>query len=125
MLFFFLWQVPHSWLLLGIHTRDYAKAGFPTLSKTFTNSQLGRMTFTWTAAAACAAMLFPMLGMFNHILSLVFLVAAAGWLGWHALPLIKKANCTGPGTGFSPHFRNINRYALAIMAILIIDHGIF
>jgi protoheme IX farnesyltransferase len=124
MLFFYLWQVPHFWLLLGTHSRDYVKAGFPSLSHVFTTCQLGRITFTWMLAAACAVMLFPLLGMFNHSISPVFLVIVTIWLGLHALPLVKRRFALPVEPVFRRAFRDINIFALLIMVILIIDHGV-
>lgn len=124
MLFFYLWQVPHFWLLLGTHARDYVKAGFPSLSYVFTPCQLRRITFTWMLAAACSVMLFPLLGMFNHSISLVFLVAAIIWLGLNALPLVKRRFALSNEPVFRRVFRDINIFALLIMVILIIDHGV-
>ena len=124
MLFFYLWQVPHFWLLLGTHSRDYVKAGFPSLSQVFNRCQLARITFTWVLATACAVMLFPLLGMFNHSISVVFLAAAAVWLGWHALPLVKRRLSLSIEPVFRKAFRDINIFALLIMVILIIDHGV-
>jgi protoheme IX farnesyltransferase len=124
MLFFYLWQVPHFWLLLGTHSRDYVKAGFPSLSNVFTTCQLGRITFTWVLATGCAVMLFPLLDMFNHSISLVFLAAVTIWLGLHALPLIKRRFALSIEPAFRRTFRDINIFALLIMIILIIDHGV-
>jgi protoheme IX farnesyltransferase len=124
MLFFYLWQVPHFWLLLGTHASDYVKAGFPSLSHVFTSCQLGRITFTWMLAAACAVMLFPLLGMFNHSISLVFLVALIIWLGLNALPLVKRRFVVSTEPVLRRAFRDINLFALLIMVILIIDHGV-
>jgi protoheme IX farnesyltransferase len=124
MLFFYLWQVPHFWLLLGTHSRDYVKAGFPSLSHVFTSCQLGRITFTWVLATGCAVMLFPLLGMFNHSISLVFLVAVTIWLGLQALPLVKKRFALSIEPVFLRAFRDINIFVLLIMVILIIDHGV-
>lgn len=124
MLFFYLWQVPHFWLLLGTHSRDYMKAGFPSLSHVFTSCQLGRITFTWMLAAACAVMLFPLLGMFNHSISLVFLASVTIWLGLHALPLVKRRLALSIEPVFRRAFRDINIFALLVMVILIIDRGV-
>ena len=33
--FFFIWQIPHFWLLLLVLGKDYEKAGFPTLTQLF------------------------------------------------------------------------------------------
>ena len=130
MAFFFLWQVPHFWLLLGVHAGDYRKAGFPSLTEIFSSDQLGRITFTWVLAAACAGMLFPLFGVFNHALSPVFLAVAAVWLGLHAVPLTrlnrigKKSAAQPLEPVFRRTFRDINIFALLIMVILIIDHGV-
>ena len=46
-LFFFIWQVPHFWLLLMIYAKDYEKAGFPVLTSLFNTKQLTKITFAW------------------------------------------------------------------------------
>jgi len=124
--FFYIWQIPHFWLLLGIHSGDYAKAGFPSLNDIFTSRQLGRITFTWVAATACAGLLFPLFGIFHHGISLVLLAAMTFWLGIRSLPLV--ARIKKEPTEHTPVFRrvfiNINIFALIIMVILIIDHGV-
>lgn len=120
--FFYIWQIPHFWLLLGIHSGDYHKAGFPSLTDIFNTRQLSRITFIWVLAAACAGLLFPLFGMFQHTVSLVLLTAAAGGLAVGALPLVKKSLTTAPP--FRRVFMTINIFALVIMMILIIDHGV-
>lgn len=40
--FFFIWQVPHFWLLLLNSGRDYEKAGLPSLTRIFSSAQIGR-----------------------------------------------------------------------------------
>ena len=38
--FFFVWQIPHFWILLLIYGKDYDKGGFPTLTNVFSERQL-------------------------------------------------------------------------------------
>ena len=38
--FFFIWQIPHFWLLLLVLDKDYQKAGFPTLTQIFNRISL-------------------------------------------------------------------------------------
>ena len=45
--FFFIWQIPHFWLLLLDFGKDYEKAGFPSLTRIFTPAQLRRILFSW------------------------------------------------------------------------------
>jgi protoheme IX farnesyltransferase len=62
-LLFFLWQVPHFWLLLLRSGDDYQRAGLPTLAKVFPREVLVGMTLLWLAAAAAASLLLPLFGM--------------------------------------------------------------
>ncbi len=121
MFFFYLWQVPHFWLLAGIHSKDYTNAGFPSLMNTFTYPQLARIIFTWIIACACAGMLLPLFGIFNHPASLLLLLIITTWLTLHALPLVTKQIQTE--TAFPRIFKNFNIFALLLMLILIIEKG--
>lgn len=46
-LFYFIWQVPHFWLLVMLHYGDYKGAGYPTAMRLFGRMSLQRLTFIW------------------------------------------------------------------------------
>ena len=46
-LFYFIWQVPHFWLLVMLHYGDYDEGGYPTAMKLFGKNALQRLTFVW------------------------------------------------------------------------------
>jgi protoheme IX farnesyltransferase len=46
-LFYFVWQVPHFWLLVMLHYGDYKGAGFPTAMRLFGKMSLQRLTYFW------------------------------------------------------------------------------
>ena len=46
-IFYFIWQVPHFWLLVMLHYGGYKDAGYPTAMKFFGKNSLQRMTFIW------------------------------------------------------------------------------
>ena len=50
--FFFVWQIPHFWMLLLRVGSDYQQAGLPTLSAVFSRRQLSRVTFVWRLTTA-------------------------------------------------------------------------
>lgn len=60
MFFFFTGQIPHFWLILLRHGNDYQKAGFPSITSTFSPPQIYRLTFSWTAATALTAIMLPL-----------------------------------------------------------------
>jgi protoheme IX farnesyltransferase len=46
-LFYFIWQIPHFWLLVMLHYGDYAGAGYPTAMRLFGKLSLQRLTYFW------------------------------------------------------------------------------
>jgi len=46
-LYFFIWQVPHYWLLVMLFHGDYKDAGYPTAMRLFGQGSLQRLTFVW------------------------------------------------------------------------------
>ncbi len=46
-LFYFVWQIPHFWLLVMLHYGDYKGAGYPTAMRLFGKISLQRLTYFW------------------------------------------------------------------------------
>ena len=116
-LLFFLWQVPHFWLLSLLHREGYEKAGFPTLARYFDETQILRLIFTWTCATVAACGLLATFHTVTRPYSIVLLAAASLWL------LARFALLLRPHQGppqFRRAFMDINRYALAIMVAVAI-----
>ena len=117
--FFFIWQVPHFWLLLLNSGRDYEKAGLPSLTKIFSLAQLRRITFMWIFATAAACMIIPLFGIVeSHVIhGSLFLVAF--WLMWKSLKLL----ISHPHPSSSQFiFKTINSYAVLVIILLTLDH---
>ncbi|PJC60115.1 MAG: hypothetical protein CO025_04070, partial [Ignavibacteria bacterium CG_4_9_14_0_2_um_filter_37_13] len=58
--FFFIWQIPHFWLLLLAFGKDYEDAGYPTLKKYFNENQLARITYVWICVTGITGLLMPL-----------------------------------------------------------------
>ena len=114
--FFIIWQMPHFWLLLLNHGKDYERAGLPSLTKIFTGAQLQRITLVWTLALAVSSMLLPLFGYHSRIFQMM-LVAATGWLGWQGIKFSK----TGTQVVCQRLFRQINAYVLFLMVLLVVE----
>ena len=112
--FFFLWQIPHFWLLLLRYCEEYEQAGIPSFSRTFTRVQLKRITFTWMFAVAVACTLIPLFGSFSLITN-YSLIAAALWLCWNAVQILndKRGRYT-----YQFVFKRNNLYMLIVMSFL-------
>jgi protein SCO1/2 len=118
-LFFFIWQIPHFWLLLLNFGKDYEKAGFPSLTRIFMPVQLRRITFSWVFATAVACLMIPLFGLVNFYGVRVGFLVAGFWLVWKAFMLLRSHH-----SEFSPRptFNSINVYVLLVMFLLTLDH---
>lgn len=116
--FFFIWQIPHFWLLLLCYGKDYERAGIPSLTRIFTSRQLKRITFIWILAAMATCLLIPLFGIVTSFYINLFLLASVLWLVISATRLLKKE---GEEFTFSPAFREINLYALWVISMLSLD----
>jgi len=109
--FFFVWQVPHFWLLLLRIGEDYTRAGLPTLTTLFSRRQLSRIIFVWMLATAVACMSMPMFGVSSAVWAQAGLALASLWLGWHAMTMVRS-------DGEVLAFHHINLYALVVISVL-------
>lgn len=120
--FFFIWQIPHFWLLVVIHSNDYERAGFPTISKIYNSLQIGRITFVWIAALVVSCFLIPIYNVFNKPISLVLLFALGIWLLFSTKNMLTQYF---DKIIFRKAFLRINFYVLFVILIISIDKLIF
>jgi len=116
--FFFIWQIPHFWLLQLKYEKDYSKAGFPTLVKSYGEKHIHRLTFLWTLSTAIAAMMLPVFNVVSseYIAGAMFM--AAFWIVYVFTPLLSKdTKLINPGV----YFMKINIFVLSMIIFLSID----
>jgi protoheme IX farnesyltransferase len=121
MAFFFLWQVPHFWILSMIYEDDYRAAGFPVLADRFAPPVLRRLTLLWAAAAGGAVALMPLYGLLRRP------GLYAGLLGTGALLLaVMAVLLRAKGSDGRPlrlAFGAVNLFALGVMLVLLAEGG--
>jgi len=120
--FFFIWQIPHFWLLILVLDKDYKQAGFPTLTQVFSRKQLSRITFIWIIATAVSGMMIPLFGIVTDFWINIALFVSGVLLTWKAFGLLFE---TEGFSVFSYNFRYINYFALFVVFSVSIDKLIF
>ena len=89
-IFFFIWQIPHFWLLVMLHYGDYAGAGYPTAMRLFGKVSLQKLTFVWLIITIQAG--YFMVSIFEPAsTAILVLLAITGVLGFlSSLQLLRK-----------------------------------
>lgn len=113
--FFFMWQVPHFWLLLLSHAEDFRQTKTPSLHNIFSQKQLIRVTAVWMFATAVSSLLLPFYGLAVSAVVNGTLLFAAAWITWDSLTLYRQKELK---PAFARTFRNINIYMVIIMLLL-------
>ncbi len=116
--FFFMWQVPHFWLLILSYGDEYERAGLPSLTGILSRAQLSRIVFVWIFATAVSSLLVSTTGMIHTTAVKYLLCGASLWLLGNGLVLFRREVAERPS---SVAFRRINIYMLSIMVLLTID----
>jgi protoheme IX farnesyltransferase len=118
-LFFFVWQVPHFYLLVLKYGPQYEAAGMPALTSRHSNRIIRLMIFLWIVTTAISALLF---GYFNVTRSVITMLAMGIASIWLMIVFIMPV--LDPGSDFYPfrYFMKINYYVLFIIVILNLDH---
>jgi protoheme IX farnesyltransferase len=117
-LYFFIWQIPHFWLLLMLYSEDYEKGGFPTLSQIFSVQQLKRITFMWLITTVIIALIFPLFGLVNFAATNIFLLLISAFMIYNSVLFYKS---DAGRKRIISSFVSINFYTLLLITILSID----
>jgi protoheme IX farnesyltransferase len=115
---FFLWQVPHFWLLLIANREAYEQAGLPHLSRIFPGDRLAKLTFLWTACASVACLGLPLFGLGASPAIASFLPLPAFWMTARCLRLFR-----GDAGAAAAHsaFRSSTVFLALVMVLLSLD----
>ena len=114
---FFLWQIPHFWLLLLRNAGQYEKAGLPTLTSILPLELLARITLLWIAAAAVASLAMPLFGIVRSPYAYTLLVILAVWVSGSGLGIIRD----NAATALLLAFRRVNIFIFLFMFIAVFD----
>lgn len=117
-LFYFIWQIPHFWLLTLKYHKEYEKASFPTVAKKFGVEGLERITFVWLLLTLISG-LFLVLVFSQHSLIITGLLVLINIYTLYLIfQMLKEHN-------YLKTFIGINSYMLGVMVLLISNSLIF
>jgi protoheme IX farnesyltransferase len=116
--YFFLWQIPHFWLLILKYGDDYKRAGFPVLTDSVKREKLTGWIFYLTAATALIGAFTYAVGIINFIPTAVMLALASLWLAYTSFRSYKAGM---PAKQIMRSFIAINLYTLLFITFLSID----
>lgn len=116
-LFFFVWQVPHFWLILLKFGKEYENAGLSSVTSFWNQAQLKNITFIWMLTTGVSALLLPVFNMV-HLLSLkvLLVITAASYIALTIKSLYGSAK-----VNYFMAFIAINLFLLLVIILLIIQ----
>jgi len=118
-LFFFVWQVPHFYLLAMKFGPQYEHAGFPVLTRRYSERQLRILILLWVVFTTITALSLYSAGVVNSLISVLLLCILSAWLiGVFLVPAMKGSKEFRP----VKYFMQINYYVLLVIVVLNIDH---
>lgn len=120
MLFFFVWQIPHFWLLVLIHGEDIQRSGYPNLLEIWSVRQLSKITFMWMMSLAILALLFPAMQIVSSFVSFALIVICSVGLIFYSFQILNSKISKAYRNAFSA----INLFILLFQMTLILDHEI-
>lgn len=116
--FFFIWQVPHFWLLMLKYGEEYAGAGFPSVTQVYSARQLKNITFIWILATVVAVLALPVFDVVDSWVVMGGLLLSSVWLLAEFTRLLSPRDLP-----FNPmkYFIKINYFVLAVIIFLSLD----
>ena len=117
-IFFFIWQIPHFWLLMDMYDADYERANFPTLRMYFGRKTLSALMYLWIIILFLTSALFIRTGVVENIPAQVAVAALGLWLVVGTCGIVSRS---GNKIVNRSAFLKINIYVLAITLTVMVD----
>jgi protoheme IX farnesyltransferase len=117
--FFFMWQVPHSWILMFDHGMEYEEAGLPSLSKVFSRIQMVRIISHWIFATVVSCLFVLLYGLVHMRITAFSIFLFSLWFVWKGIEFIHKDEIKERGS--QAIFKRINYYMFTVIFLLSLD----
>lgn len=121
-LYFFIWQIPHFWLLLMVYSKDFQKGGFPVLTDRLSRKSIVSVTFLMLVVTVSISVMIPVTGILNYNLSYALLLLFSGIMIYVAYGFL---NSDLSKKDIIKTFAGINIFTLFFITLLILDKFIF
>ncbi len=119
---FFLWQVPHFWLLNLNYPSDYETAGYPSPVARMGGDRLYRVGLMWIGCTAIATLSLPMFGLLNTVSLYLVVCLAAVVLYGVLLGAVRQSVIDA--VRYRVSFAGVNAFVLITMILLIVESGL-
>jgi len=117
-LFFFIWQIPHFWILLLVASKDYENVGLPSITHIFSTRQIKRIVFIWLLSTGVSALTFPCSGLIHFRPVYFLLLVVTSWFIWNAV-IYSGSQTVEVSSRFI--FTKLNTYVLSVIFLLSFD----
>jgi protoheme IX farnesyltransferase len=115
-LFFFVWQVPHFYLLAIKYGREYEMAGLPSVTKIYTLSGLKMNIFTWIIITAMAAIVLSLVQVTASRISSAIIILSSIWLVFVFRTLVLNGHKEFSAISY---FMKINYFVLVVIVVMV------
>lgn len=118
--FYFIWQIPHFWLLVLIYQDDYNKAKFPNMANVVGAQSLSHITYVWILLTIISALMVVSFFIPKSTIVFTIVIGHSIFLAYKSFPLLRndtyldKKRC-------KKIFMQLNLYTLAVVVFLVID----
>jgi len=112
--FFFIWQIPHFWLLVQIYGKQYEGAGLPSPTSLITPTQLKRITVAWSFLTIVCGLALARMQINTQPWGALALLGSIA-LAYAAVGYVRNEPTA---KGARKFFMQLNAYALAMMLLL-------
>jgi len=116
---FFMWQVPHFWVLLLNYGEEYEEAGLPSLSGIFSRTQLRRVASNWIFAMVASCFLMVLYGMVRSLPAALALVIVSLWSAWQGIDFALADDVSEHRSHLV--FKRINYYMMFVILLVSFD----
>jgi heme o synthase len=121
-LYFFVWQIPHFWLLLLVHGKDFEKGGFPVLTNKIGKKSIVIITFIMLVVTASIPVVIPVFNILNFNVTYILIVILSVYMIFIAYKFLKSDLSKKE---ILKAFIKINIYTLCFITLLTVDKLIF